>query len=323
LFIVTFQYFQPSGRLLWNLDRVAEVYRIGFFAIAAWVLFDSYRKAQNPILRQQFKWITRGTVLAVAPYALFFVVPYLRSPEITPGMKFSSLFLIFLPLTLGYAIVRYRLMDVDLIFKRGMAYTLATAILTALNLLVIGFVAEKVHTRLPNAGEWGLIAAVVITALLFDPIKRWIQERLDRLFYHKRYDYRRTLIEFGRDLNSETDLRAMLSAVVDRLSHTLLVDRVAVFLASENPEDAEKFFLAKSFGITSAANVNLDFLGRLSDQQSPTHLFFENTHQVLNASPAAQATISRLDLNYYISCRVQNRTIAVLGMGKTVESDYL
>src|SRR5207249_4092134 len=83
--------------------------------IAAWVLFDSYRKAQNPILRQQFKWITRGTVLAVAPYALFFVVPYLRSPEITPGMKFSSLFLIFLPLTLGYAIVRYRLMDVDLI----------------------------------------------------------------------------------------------------------------------------------------------------------------------------------------------------------------
>src|SRR5215510_6595029 len=323
LYVVTFQYFLASARLLWNLDRANEVYRIGLFAIAAWVLFDSYRKAENPILRQQFKWITRGTVLAVAPYALFVVIPYLQSPETTPGMKISSLFLIFLPLTLGYAIVRYRLMDVDLIFKRGMAYTLATAILTALNLLVIGFVAEKVHTRLPNAGEWGLIAAVVITALLFDPIKRVIQQRLDRVFYRKRYDYRRTLVEFARDLNSETDLRAMLSAVVDRLSHTLLVDRVAVFLASEKPEDWEKFFLAKSFGISSAQNLELDFLGRLSNEREPGHLFFENTHHVLNASPAAQATIAKLELNYYISCRVQNRTIAVLGMGKTVESDYL
>jgi two-component system, NtrC family, sensor kinase len=320
LYIVTFQYFEPSGRLLWNLDRVAEVYRIGFFAIAAWVLFGSYRAAQNPILRQQFKWITRGTVLAVAPYALFFVLPYLRSPEITPGMKFSSLFLIFLPLTLGYAIVRYRLMDVDLIFKRGMAYTLATAILTALNLLVIGFVAEKVHTRLPNAGEWGLIAAVVITALLFDPMKRWIQERLDRMFYRKRYDYRRTLIEFGRDLNSETDLRALLSAVVDRLSHTLLVDRVAIFLATEAPE---KLVLAKSFGISASGKLDLGFLQPERRPEGAGHIFLENTRQVQRAIPSEQATITQLDLNYYIPCEVQNRTIAVLGLGKTIEGDFL
>ncbi|MBV9436996.1 MAG: GAF domain-containing protein, partial [Acidobacteria bacterium] len=237
--------------------------------------------------------------------------------------KLSVLSLVFLPLTFGYAIIRYRLMDVDLIFKRGMTYTLATAIVTLLNLLVIGLVAEKVHSNLPNAGEWGLIVAVVITALLFDPIKRALQKRIDRIFYRKRYDYRRTLIEFARDLNSETDLRAMLSAVVDRLSHTLLVDRLGVFLASDNPEDREKFFLAKSFGISSASDLELAFLERLSGPATPGHLFFENTHQVLNASPDAQAAIAQLELNYYIPCRVQNRTIAVLGLGKTVESDYL
>jgi two-component system, NtrC family, sensor kinase len=322
-YVFAIEVFAPSERLRWNLDRLDLVCLSLAFVLAALVLLDSYRKSTTPLLRQQMKWVTRGTILAIAPYTLFSVIPYLMGMEPSTLMKVSVLSLVFLPLTFGYAIIRYRLMDVDLIFKRGMAYTLATAIVTLLNLLVIGVVAEKVHSTLPNAGEWGLIVAVVITALLFDPIKRIIQQRLDRVFYRKRYDYRRTLVEFARDLNSETDLRAMLSAVVDRLSHTLLVDRVAVFLASENAEDAEKFFLAKSFGINSAANVNLDFLGRLSDQRSPTHLFFENTHQVLNASPAAQATISRLDLNYYISCRVQNRTLAVLGLGKTVESDYL
>jgi len=321
--IVAVQEFAPSERLLWNLNRLDIVCSTVCFVLAATVLLDTYRESKTPLLRQQMKWVTRGTILAIAPYTLFYVIPYLRGVDPSPTMKISVLSLVFLPLTFGYAIIRYRLMDVDLIFKRGMTYTLATAIVTLLNLLVIGVVAEKVHSNLPNAGEWGLIVAVVITALLFDPIKRVIQQRLDRVFYRKRYDYRRTLVEFARDLNSETDLRAMLSAVVDRLSHTLLVDRLAVFLASEKTEDLEKFFLAKSFGISSAQNLELDFLGRLSNQREPGHLFFENTHHVLNATPAAQATIAKLELNYYIPCRVQNRTIAVLGMGKTVESDYL
>ena len=316
-------WFVPSGRLQWNLDRLDVICSTVSFLLAAAVLVDTYRKTTVPLLRQQMKWVTRGTVLAIAPYTLFSVIPYLLG--LPPGtlMKISVLSLVFLPLTFGYAIIRYRLMDVDLIFKRGMAYTLATAIVTLLNLLVIGLVAEKVHSNLPNAGEWGLIVAVVITALLFDPIKRAIQKRLDRVFYRKRYDYRRTLVEFARDLNSETDLRAMLSAVVDRISHTMLVDRLGVFLASENAEDVEKFFLAKSFGIASAGDLHLDFLERFSDQNSPGHLFFENTHHVLNAKPGEQATIAQLELNYYIPCRVQNRTIAVLGLGKTVESDYL
>src|SRR5438105_7952833 len=260
--LVAIKEFLPSERLLWNLNRLDIVCSTVCFVLAAIVLVDTYRKSRTPLLRQQMKWVTRGTILAIAPYTLFYVIPYLRGVDPSPTMKVSVLSLRFLPLTFGYAIIRYRLMDVDLIFKRGMTYTLATAIVTLLNLLVIGVVAEKVHSTLPNAGAWGLIVAVVITALLFDPIKRVIQQRLDRVFYRKRYDYRRTLVEFARDLNSETDLRAMLSAVVDRLSHTLLVDRLAVFLASENSDGTEKFFLAKSFGIASAGQLELDFLGR-------------------------------------------------------------
>ncbi|HET9742902.1 MAG TPA: ATP-binding protein [Terriglobales bacterium] len=322
-YIVAVNVFDASKRLLWNLDRIDTISLAVGFLLAAWVLFDSYRKAKTPLLRQQMKWVTRGTLLAIVPFTLFYVIPFVRGAEPSTLMKASVLALVFLPLTFGYAIVRYRLMDVDLIFKRGMAYTLATAIITLLNLLIIGVVVEKVHTKMPNAGEWGLIAAVVITALLFDPVRKLIQGRLDRLFYRQRYDYRRTLIDFARDLNSETDLRAMLSAVVDRLSHTLLVDRVAVFLATESGEAAERFFLAKSVGIASGSNLELEFLGRIANPGSARHLFFDNTQHVLNASPAAQATIAQLDLNYYIPCRVQNRMIAVLGMGKTADGDYL
>jgi len=79
--------------------------------------------------------------------------------------------------------------------------------------LVAG-VALLVHNWQPSSGPMGLILAVVVTALLFDPVRKWIQDRVDQFFYRTRYDYRRTLLEFGRELGSETNLDAMLFSLV-------------------------------------------------------------------------------------------------------------
>jgi len=322
-----------TERLRWNLDRVEMFYLAALFAVAAIVFWNTYRRANTPILRQQLKWVTRGTILAITPFTLFYVVPFLAGTLPTTLMTVSAFSLVFLPLTFGYAIVRYRLMDVDIIFKRGMAYTLAAAAILGLYFGAVGVAAEIVHTRMPGAGPAGLVVAMIVAALLFEPMKNWIQERLDRVFYRKRYDYRRTLIEFGRDLSSETDLGKMLGSVTDRLSRTLLVDRLAVFLAGpEQPpsreanvgpagDPGERFRLAKSFGISDTGAIDLSFLER--ERFEAGHLFYENTHQALRESPASQQAIARLDLNYYIPCTVQQRTIAVLGLGKTIEGDFL
>jgi two-component system NtrC family sensor kinase len=318
--LLVFEAAQPSERLRFNLDRVDWVYLVLYFIAAAFVLRDSYHRADTPILRQQLKWVTRGTTMAIAPFTLFYVVPYLFGTLPTAAMKVSVLSLVFLPLTFGYAIVRFRLMDVDIIFKRGMTYTLATASVVGLYFGIASLIAQTIQTRLP-LGNWGLVAAIVITALLFEPIKHLIQERLDRVFYRKRYDYRRTLIEFGRDLNSETDLDRMLAAVVERLSNTLLVSRLAIFIATG--DEPGQFFLAKSEGIADAHSLDLSFLSTHKPELGLGHLFFDNTRQAFRESPSAQRTIAALDLNYFIPCTVQGRTIAVLGLGKTSDGDFL
>ncbi len=318
--IAVIQFIEPSELLRFTLDRVEYTYLAIYFLLAAGVLWHRYYKAETPILRQQMKWVTRGATLAIVPFTLFYVIPYLRGT--TPGalMKLSVLCLIFLPLTFGYAIFRYRLMDVDLIFKRGMAYTLAAAAIAGAYFAFIGLAAEIIHARIPGVGQTGVIAAMVVTALLFDPLRRWFQERLDRVFYRKRYDYRRTLIEFGRELSSQMDIERMLSSVVDRLSRTLLVSRMAIFLADEG---SGKFVLAKSFGIGDTSNLDLSFLTVPRPEDSAGHIFFDNTHQVVRETAGAQQTIAKLDLNYFISCNVQGRTIAVLGLGKTSDGDFL
>src|ERR1700733_1715087 len=228
---------QASERLRWNLDRLDLSYGALLFLASAAVLWYSYRRASTTILRQQLKWVTRGTILAVSPYTLLYVLPYVF-PHLAgwlplAAMKISVLSLGLLPLTFGYAIFRYRLMDVDLIFKRGVVYTLAAAAVVGMYFALVAGVAELVHMRQPGSGPLGLILAVVVTALLFDPVRKWIQDRVDQFFYRTRYDYRRTLIEFGRELSSETDLNALVSSVVDRLSRTLAVDRMAICLRAD------------------------------------------------------------------------------------------
>jgi two-component system, NtrC family, sensor kinase len=319
--ITAIHFIEPSEVLRFALDRAEYGYLASYFVVAAAVLWHSYYHAETPILRQQMKWVTRGATLAILPFTVFYVIPYLISGDANGAMaKISVLCLIFLPLTFGYAIFRYRLMDVDLIFKRGMAYTLAAAFIAGVYFAAVGIAAELVHKNLPSAGPAGLIAAIVVTALLFDPMKNWFQERLDRFFYRKRYDYRRTLIEFGRELSSQMDVDRMLGSVVDRLSRTLLVSRMAIFLA----DDASgKFVLAKSFGIGDTGNLDLSFLTVTRPEDTAGHLFFDNTHQVVRETPGAQYTIAKLDLNYFISCNVQGRTIAVLGLGKTSDGDFL
>jgi two-component system, NtrC family, sensor kinase len=274
-------------------------------------------------LRQQLKWVTRGTILAVSPYTVLYVLPYVF-PHLVgwlplAAMKISVLSLGLLPLTFGYAIFRYRLMDVDLIFKRGVVYTLAAAAVVGMYFALVAGVAELVHMRQPGTGPLGLILAVVVTALLFDPVRKWIQDRVDQFFYRTRYDYRRTLIEFGRELSSETDLDKMLTSVMDRLSRTLAVDRMAIFLCAEEPD---RFLLSKSYGMIPGGQLDLSFLS--TPRPDPAiHMFFENTHQVPRESTGSQEAIARLDLNYYIPCRAQQKTIAVVGLGKTTQGDFL
>ena len=317
--VAAMEWLQASERLRWNLDRMEMSYGSLFFLAAAVVLWYSYRLASTTILRQQLKWVTRGTILAIVPYTIFYVIPYLMGSLPAAGMKVSALSLALLPLTFGYAIFRYRLMDVDLIFKRGVVYTLAAAIVVGLYFALVAGVALLVHNWRPSSGSMGLVMAVVVTALLFDPVRKWIQDRIDQFFYRTSYDYRRTLLEFGRELGSETNLNTLLASLIDRLSRTLAVDRMAIFLAGDA---AGQFALAKSFGLSAPGNVDLSFLSAPRPEQAG-HLFFENTHQVPREAPEAQQAIARLDLNYYIPCHAQHKTIAVLGLGKTVQGDFL
>jgi PAS domain S-box-containing protein len=339
LWLYAFKFWQATGVLKHNLDRVGTAYDAVYYVVAASLFVRSYYLANTPLQRQQLKWLYRGALLAVGPftlYAIFFLLD-LRIPSFFQDL--AGLSMVFLPLTFSWAIIRYRLMDTDLIFKRGVAYTLATSLILGGYFGLIALATLFVHKGLPdNVREWALVLTILVTAAVFDPIKRRIQGWVDRVFDQQRYDYRKALIEFGRGLSSETNLERLLVSIVDQLPHTLLVARVAVFLTRESGG----LYLAAAHGLSAEAQLARDSsgqsaldLGFLDFDHAPdhSHIFLENAQAALHLPGAQQRTAALLDLNYYLPCRVAqgqtidekdaSRTIAVIGLGRTLGGDFL
>jgi signal transduction histidine kinase len=326
----------PLLELSWLLDRFWVLFSTLPYVIGGVALSMEYARAEDPIVRQQLKWLRNGTFFGILPFALFYVLPYSIGMVPHPYLKMSVLPVVLIPLTLAYAIVRYRLMDVDIIFRRGYAYTLATLCVVAAFYAIVFSLGNQVQRYFKDLGSTGLMTVMLITAFLFQPIRDWMQEWLDRYFYRERYDYRRTLVEFARELSSETDLDTMLASVGERLRETLNIRHMVFFLAVEDAAEeagaaAARFQLKKAMGPNSRlAGVeyrDLD-LSFLNWELPEPYLFFERTRYQLDAVsrswPASvRKTIADLDLTYYLPCKVHGRTIAYLGVSRTADGDYL
>ena len=312
--------FVPSLDAQLTLDRIDLALLGIYFVAAAGMFFLSSRRAPSGVLRQQLKWVTRGTIASILPFLLVYILPFFAGAVPQAWMKLSVISLALLPLCFGYAIIRYRLMDVDIIFKRGLAYTAATLGVVVVYFVVIALVGELSHFFVPNSRMTNVLA-VLLAAFLFQPMRDLVQTRLDRYFYRDRLDYRRTLIEFGSTLTREVRLEPMLDSVLDRISQTFLVDRLALFL--RHPEPSRGLHLARWMGIVPEAAADLSFLEKDAFPPGRNYLFFETGRAAQIEDENARATLERLDLNYFLPCRVRDEVVAVLGVGKTVDGDFL
>ncbi|MGH9417472.1 MAG: ATP-binding protein [Terriglobales bacterium] len=293
------------------MDRASYGLLAGYFLAALAVLVRHQRaaRAQPGRVAQQARVMAWGIGLALAPFFVLYVAPYLLGADMPRFANWAVASLVLVPLAFAYAIWRHHLLQADMVFRRGLAYTLATAAVVLVYLAVIGLAGVLIHTRLPAWGWSGWLLAILVTALLFEPMKAWLQERLDRLFYRERYDDRRTLIEFGRQMSAQPELERLLELATSRLRQTLSVPRVSVLLMEE---PARGWRCAQSLPGAGGAAALLPLLSHFAAPNA--------CRLVLEAVPDA---VRRSGLDYLIPCQLQGRTVALVGLGRTQRGELL
>ena len=194
------------------------------------VMVYALSRLRSVTARRQLRWIVWGSSLGALPFASLYLVPFLFGQSVR-GAEYTAVLLGCIPLAFASAIVRYRLMDIEVIIKKVLV---AAAVVVMLALMYAGTL--RLISLLPGAeaqpdrsSSLALLATLVV-ALVAPWMWRAIQAGLDRLYYRDRYDYRRALLSFTRDLNSDLDLSRLTQRLVDRIAETLGVDRIALFL---------------------------------------------------------------------------------------------
>ncbi len=320
----------PLFEMRWLLDRAWLLLFSASFVAGGVILHFSSLRADDPITRQQLKWLRNGALAGILPFAVLYAGPYIAGLIPAPAMRLSVLFLALIPLSWAYAILRYRLMDVDIIFQQGYVYLLATlSVLGIVSLLVFALSRGAPDGRTEEISPTSVVLLVVVAMFVFEPLRNWIQQQLDRyVFYKDRYDYRVTLVSFARELSSEMDLDRTLASVGERLIRTLQIEQAAFFLSRDDGKGFQLHVALDREGRKRSPRsqaLDLSFLDKAPQQP---YLFFERTRHAFDVIsrelPApVRATIAELDLTYYIPCSFRGNTVAWMGVSRSVKGDFL
>jgi PAS domain S-box-containing protein len=292
----------------------AEHFYLGACAICALVvLVRAFREITSRTARRQLRWIAWGTALGAGPFAFGYALPWAFGIDPPVALQLTAVPLGVVPLTFASAIVRYRLRDVEVIIKRGLAYTAffaATLALYGAMLKLAGYLFADDHDQ----HNWVVaLLATMIVVMLAQPVKEAVQNALDRVFYRDRFDYRRALVAFARDLNSDLDVVRLSQRLVTRIVETLVLDRMALMLVDER---SGGFTSIGDFGFTRG----LPGLARTSSMMPRLN----GGHTVALDDPIVAARFLAEEVEfwrdagifYLIPCVFEGSAIAVLALGR-------
>jgi two-component system NtrC family sensor kinase len=303
-----------SANVIAALDRIELLYLAACFIGGLAVLTRALGEVRSITARRQLRWIAWGTALGAGPFALGYALPYAIGVEPSLTMGLSAIPLSLIPLAYACAIVRYRLMDVEVIVKRALVYAAALSAIVAIYAVLLQTV-EKVFLRGGDEHTWVIaFLATLVAVLLAPPVKDAVQNILDRAFYRDRYDYRRALVGFARDLNSDLDLHRLAERLVSRVVETLLVDRMTLMLSDEA---VPQFSSIRHSGFGDGEPPAVLHRSGLGIKLAEGRIVALDDPMAVSRFAAEEIEFWRdAGLYYFVPCVAKEGTIAVLAVGR-------
>jgi hypothetical protein len=221
---------QPLDRVT-QIDIILAVLLLVIVLCSVASLVVRFRRSSGEE-RQQMKWLTYAAAAYFATLLLVMSLPadsaWYRAVD-----SLSTLVLAGLPVAVGIAVLKYRLYEIDLIINRTLVYGTLTITLVVLYFGGIVVLQRLFVTLTGQQSTLAVVASTLLIAALFTPLRRRIQGFIDRRFYRRKYDARKTLEAFSAKLRNETDLEALNNDLVGVVRDTMQPAHVSVWLRSD------------------------------------------------------------------------------------------
>jgi hypothetical protein len=202
---------------------------IAFIVILVCQIYRYFR-VSTPVEKQQTKWFLFGLAIIVLSFPFD---PWIQASPYQEELDYVGL--VFVPLAVGIAILKYRLWDIDLIIRRTLTYALVTGLLL---LVFFGSVVvlQQVFAGITGSGQSEIVTVLSTLAIaaLFVPLRNWIQNAIDKRFNRKKYDAQQVLNDFANTVRDETDLEKLAARLMQVVDETMQPKSVSVWLKRDS-----------------------------------------------------------------------------------------
>lgn len=243
--------FLPTTPLAWDNwpFPLPTLLPLAYLVAGSSIALIRYRHQATAVQRQQIKWVTVGILLValnmLLDFAMFNIIPAITgSYPLTTGRQallwelgqdtFSHASQFVLALCFALAVFRHRVWEVTPIFHRTLVYSSLMLCILALYVAIVTILGVLFHSQ--NGGAAGLAATAVI-ALLFQPMRDWLQQRINRLLYGERDDPTAVLRQLAQQLETAVAPNAILPNLVQTIAHTLNLPHTAIWLTTADGPD--------------------------------------------------------------------------------------
>jgi hypothetical protein len=222
------------------LDDTAFLGVVGSMVI---IQIYRYRHVSTPVQRQQTKWVVSGVSIGVGGFLLLTSLGHFF-PSLLPVGGLANLIanvlgiglMLLLPLSIGLAVLRSRLWEIDTIINRTLVYGTLTTTFALLYLGLVFMSQSLLRGMLNQDSPLTIVASTLVIAALFQPLRKRIQAIIDRRFYRRKYDAQKMLDAFSATLRNEVDLDQLSEALVAVLQDTMQPSHVSLWLRKPQQE---------------------------------------------------------------------------------------
>ncbi len=319
-----FYLFNDNPRAYFPLWRWNYTY-IGLAILAFFLMLLYVRlRPTSGVIKQQAKIILLGSIIAFAPIALWVTLASFQfSVPFRAEFYFPSL--IIFPISITYAVLRYRLLDVDLMISRGLVYSLLTITVIGFYFVLVNLLGQLFHIASPASNPLILATFVLILAIFLNPLRERLQRAVDRIFYKDRLDYRQALQDFSRTLTATLKLPLLFDVLLKRVRDLMHTERAMIFLFDE---DTGIYITRRASGMSEQAarfvrfDRNNQTVRWLAEREQPLYLAGEEGRTYPPRFPAEEkARLSALGVSLCVPLKAKAHLIGWLALGPKPSGD--
>lgn len=207
-----------------------------YFIAGISLFFVSYYKLEKNKQRKPLKVIFYGFIIGLTGFAYTGLIAlFIKKPNflIDTWIYLPTILVLAIPISFGFSIIKYRILDTEFIIKKGLVFGIITAFIVGIYLLLVLFLDNILSQFLPENKQLLTIALIIIVTFSFDFVNKKAKELVDKQFYRERYNYRKSLLLFSEELPYLTNIRQIIEKIAHSVKETMGINNLYVWFLDD------------------------------------------------------------------------------------------